>query len=463
MKKGLLVALAVSIFLLWGVQMAGADNLALGKPTTASSICSPGYEAEKAVDGDFNTGWVSETNITPQWIRLDLAASYDINRVILDWVVVDVMSYEIQVSDDDSNWATVYSTTTGDGGIDNISFEAVNTRYVRVYCTKYGEYPIFSLQRFEVYEALEEPNPDVVEILTNVIGSTAYRYNVEDDTGKRLDTLKIIENPNGGYLGVYHSYAGGEFQIRLATSTDLINWIYKTTLAPNSSQPTLAYHAEADAYLLVHEQWMNPNSIWPARLKFQYYSSLDDLLNANPSRTYLAPSILSFLEGTPNVYNISDDGNTIEVGFHFYNNTRDVSVRGTLTNFLSENPGWQTEIQTDYNNKLISKGVNGNIGDRDYGWIFKGEYNIQEGQLASGDWASWRVWLYDYELEDFTFLNVRTHGVSIAFANPTFTVLTSPNNLPCVVVTYFLPREGAAPGELAQLIFYTEYQEDSAK
>jgi len=303
------------------------------------------------------------------------------------------------------------------------------------------------------------PNPDVIEILTDVVGSTAYQYNVEDDKDNRLDTLKIIENPSDGYLGVYHSYIGTEFQVRLATSTDLLNWTYEVTLAANSSMPTIAYHSQADAYLLVHEQWMNPNSSGPARLKFQYYDSLNDLLNADPSKTYLAPITLSpnDLEGTPNVYSISADGNTIEVGFHYYSGSRDLNAQGTLTNLLSGTRNWQTDTWTAYNNKLIDKGVNGNIGDRDYGWIFAGEYNVQEGQLKKGDWASWRAWLYDYDLEDFWLLDVTTHGGSTAFCNPTFTVLTSPNNKPCVVVTYFLPSEGAAPGELAELIFYTEY------
>ena len=45
----------------------------------------------------------------------------------------------------------MFSTTTGNGGVDNVSFTPVNARYVRMYgvtrATSYG----FSLYEFEVY------------------------------------------------------------------------------------------------------------------------------------------------------------------------------------------------------------------------------------------------------------------------------------------------------------------------
>jgi non-lysosomal glucosylceramidase len=125
-------------------------NLALNKTTAASSIESTTYPAGAAVDGNNGTRWSSVFS-DPQWIYVDLGASYSINQVKLNWEAAYATSYQIQVSNDAANWTTVYSTTTGDGGIDDITFTATGARYVRMYgtvrATGYG----YSLWEFEVY------------------------------------------------------------------------------------------------------------------------------------------------------------------------------------------------------------------------------------------------------------------------------------------------------------------------
>jgi GH35 family endo-1,4-beta-xylanase len=128
-------------------------NLALGKPVTASSIQRGDFPAEDAVDGKITTRWSSGFS-DPQWIQVDLGDSYQINRVVLDWESSFGVAYEIQVSSDGSNWETIYSTTSGNGGIDDLSVSG-SGRYVRMYGTSrviiqgvsYG----YSLWEFEVY------------------------------------------------------------------------------------------------------------------------------------------------------------------------------------------------------------------------------------------------------------------------------------------------------------------------
>ncbi len=56
-----------------------------------------------------------------------------------------------------------------------------------------------------------------------------------------------------------------------------------------------------------------------------------------------------------------------------------------------------------------------------------------------------------------TKLNIRTHGVSSSFGNPTATVITDPSGFRAVVMTLFLFSEGAAPGEAGELIYYRRY------
>ncbi len=306
----------------------------------------------------------------------------------------------------------------------------------------------------------------ISELFEDVTGADHYRFDAKDNHAVGLDTIKIIENPAGGYIGVYHHLLSGEFQVRLGTSTNLLNWTFQRTLAANASQPTIAYHSPSGGFYLVYEQWMSPGSTGACHLKIDYYGSVNDLLSSAPTATFVIPHSTfnpSNLEGTPNVYTISTDGNTLDIGYHFFNSniSRDWNARGTLTGFFSGFPVWNSHIEAVYNNKLFTEGAGGNLGDRDYGLLYGKEFNVQEGQLVQFDFGSWRSYLYDYETAAFHLLDIKTPKGSTAFGNPTFTVLKLPGGEMGIVVTYFLFSEGAASGEAGQLIFYQELPSSS--
>src|SRR5687767_7189058 len=63
------------------VKAQTATNLALNKTVTVSSTQS-GLTAAAAVDGSTGTRWGSDWS-DPQWIYVDLGATYTINRVVL--------------------------------------------------------------------------------------------------------------------------------------------------------------------------------------------------------------------------------------------------------------------------------------------------------------------------------------------------------------------------------------------
>ncbi len=123
-------------------------NLALNKPVTVSSTADncPG---PNAVDGNTSTRW-SSGYTDNEWIYVDLGSARTLTGARLLWETAYGKSYKIQVSNDRNNWSDVYSTTTGDGGTDQVSFSAAG-RYVRMLgvqrATTYG----YSLWEFEVY------------------------------------------------------------------------------------------------------------------------------------------------------------------------------------------------------------------------------------------------------------------------------------------------------------------------
>ena len=103
-----------------------------------------------ATDGSTLTRWSSAYSDS-QWIYVDLGATCQVSRVVLNWENAYGSSYKIQVSSDALSWTDVYSTTTGDGGTDDISFSATSARYVRMYGIQRATTWGFSLWEFAVY------------------------------------------------------------------------------------------------------------------------------------------------------------------------------------------------------------------------------------------------------------------------------------------------------------------------
>jgi hypothetical protein len=124
-------------------------NLALNKPVTVSSTQS-GYPGGNAVDGNLSTRWASAWS-DPQWIYVDLQTNYYITEVWLDWESAYATSFQIQVSADTTNWITLYSTTTGAGGVVDLTGLAGTGRYVRMYGTARGTVYGYSLYEMKVF------------------------------------------------------------------------------------------------------------------------------------------------------------------------------------------------------------------------------------------------------------------------------------------------------------------------
>ncbi|MFD4676431.1 glycosyl hydrolase family 8 [Lentzea sp. NPDC058450] len=144
---GLVLGLLVA-----GTTIASAADplVSRGKAVTASSVEGSGFEAGKAVDGSASTRWASVEGRDPEWLRVDLGAAHSISRVKLSWEAAYAKSYRIQTSPDGSAWTDVYSTSSGDGGTDDLTLSG-SGRYVRMYGTARGTTYGYSLWEFEVY------------------------------------------------------------------------------------------------------------------------------------------------------------------------------------------------------------------------------------------------------------------------------------------------------------------------
>jgi len=182
MKKGLacIIMLAMLVSMAPLTSAESERNIALNKPVIASTVEDSSKVASYAVDGNTSTRWSSQYE-DHQWINVDLGSINTINSVMLHWEVAFGESYEIQTSMDNIQWTTVYTTEYGDGGVDHISFNEVDARYVRMYGIERGTQYGFSLWNFEVYSANEDQpsNP-------SIISGAVYKVTAQH-SGRNLD------------------------------------------------------------------------------------------------------------------------------------------------------------------------------------------------------------------------------------------------------------------------------------
>jgi hypothetical protein len=134
----------------------GTTNLALHQPTTASSIQGLSWPASNATDGNLTTRWSSAFS-DPQWLEVDLGSAQSICQVAIHWETAYAKAFQIQTSNDNSSWTTIYAATTGTGGTQTLNVSG-SGRYVRMYgtvrATQYG----YSIYEFQVYAATSAGN-----------------------------------------------------------------------------------------------------------------------------------------------------------------------------------------------------------------------------------------------------------------------------------------------------------------
>jgi hypothetical protein len=298
-------------------------------------------------------------------------------------------------------------------------------------------------------------------LVEDVTSADARRYGATDDVGREMHCAKVVQVPRHGtapdepylYLAVYHSVqSDGRFHSALATSCDLTTWRYVRDFGSGSSQPTIALVAGGGC-LVAWEQ--DPNS----HIALRYFADLDALFGGRPLRSFDARRSLSrCAEGTPNIDSVTlnpdINRSVISLGGHYWwRCDRDRQLTATLTDFKR----WRVARRPELDEALLRRDVGGNIGGRDPIVFFEHSYALIEAQHVKGDFGSWRTYVYDYATGEAEPASIRTDAGSTAFANPHVTALTAPDGRRALVVSLFLPGEGAAPGEGGQLIFHRAY------
>ncbi|MFB9274006.1 carbohydrate binding domain-containing protein [Cohnella cellulosilytica] len=126
-------------------------NLAAGPGVTAEA--SSGEEAaELAIDGNPGTRWESVHGVDPQWITVNLGASYTISQLVIDWEGARASAYTVEVSVNGTDWEEAYSMTNPIGLKDTLIFAPVVARYVKITGTERAMPPYgYSIYEIAIY------------------------------------------------------------------------------------------------------------------------------------------------------------------------------------------------------------------------------------------------------------------------------------------------------------------------
>jgi beta-glucanase (GH16 family) len=172
-----LCVLLGGLFLSAGYAFASTseDSLISAKRPATSSTRENSFwcrdcTARKAVDGNTKTRWAS-AYADRQWLQVDLGAGAEIHRIILVWDAAYAKAYEIQVSNNRKTWTSLYSTTNGQGGVEELTVSGKG-RYIRLYAITRGTIFGFSLIEFQVYGIAGGSSATPTEESTPIVGTT---------------------------------------------------------------------------------------------------------------------------------------------------------------------------------------------------------------------------------------------------------------------------------------------------
>ncbi|MFJ4839863.1 CARDB domain-containing protein [Streptomyces sp. NPDC088746] len=134
-----------------------SSDLALGKQVTASGSHGA-YPASNVTDGSQQTYWESPGGF-PQWVRIDLGGSFDVDQVVLKlpatWEA-RTQTLGVQGSTDGSSFSTLSASaarefTPSAGNTVTVGFTAKQVRYIRVQVTANTGWNAAQLSQVEVH------------------------------------------------------------------------------------------------------------------------------------------------------------------------------------------------------------------------------------------------------------------------------------------------------------------------
>ncbi|MDD5310935.1 MAG: discoidin domain-containing protein [Candidatus Omnitrophica bacterium] len=123
MKK-IKTAMILCIFL----AIAHLSNAAtVNASSSENDSTGPSY----AFDNNLQSRWSSGFS-DRQWLQIDLGRTEDLVGLIINWEAAYARSYDVLISEDGKNWENAYSTSEGEGVVDDVYFGRKKARFIKL-------------------------------------------------------------------------------------------------------------------------------------------------------------------------------------------------------------------------------------------------------------------------------------------------------------------------------------------
>ncbi len=168
------------------------DSQPIGVLASSTYTVTPGYEADKAFDGDLTTRWNAISGSgSRSWLQINYGKKVTFDKISVyedkDTEVQRVSSFEIQYWDGNEWKSCASGEKITDKGV-TLEFEPVTAQFVRLYCKRIvGDSA--SISEFEVYNGgkkLAIPSSDATE-------TYAPGYHSSSDYGADYDAAKAFD------------------------------------------------------------------------------------------------------------------------------------------------------------------------------------------------------------------------------------------------------------------------------
>lgn len=253
------------------------ENVAQGKPATASSTETSDLTADKAFDGDTTTTrWASMVDEVNPWIYVDLQGTYDLDAVRVIWQNRKALDYEIQVAADGADlaseeaWETVATADRPETTTEEFFLaEGTQGRYVRVYVNEFtsdnpdngGHWNNVSIFELEVYgtknePAFKAPMPDADNCKNFWV--SVYEFNADGSVELLLGTMWAYGEKNNFTVSFADSPVESDGEWTIEATVDVSSYVESELanyrLLENGSKSLTLTYDEASG------KWLAPAS-----------------------------------------------------------------------------------------------------------------------------------------------------------------------------------------------------------
>jgi len=273
------------------------------------------FGPEFLIDANRKTRWSSafENN---QWLQVDLGDKVYLDHIRLRWEDAYGKVYDVQVSSDGDDWQTVFSQQSGEGGVENIVFEPVSVRFVKLNLKERASPWGFSLYEIEFNPPEEELIVDAVASDSSGSAGGAPQWAIDGDpktrwSGAFLDDVwwqvKFPEPVEVGGMKILWETAFAE-KYNVDVSTDGTTWKTVYNMEEGDGLTDLIFfEPQTIQYLKIQCRQRGTgwgNSIWEIIF---YKEDQLPVLQASTTRPVTQP--VNAMDGNPSTrWHSGDDG-----------------------------------------------------------------------------------------------------------------------------------------------------------